>query len=80
MEKFHQSRVPDVLGATISLTLLASVAVGARFLARKLSAARIWWDDYILLVALVGCSVLKFHATSLTISGAELGPQHMLLA
>ena len=42
-----------VLGFTISMTVLATVAVALRILARKISDAKFWYDDYMCLFALV---------------------------
>lgn len=39
--------------STIIVTVLATVAVVARFLARHLSNANLWLDDWTILIALV---------------------------
>jgi hypothetical protein len=39
--------------STVICIALASVAVILRFYARRLSKARLWFDDYMMIVALV---------------------------
>lgn len=53
MDIYHQSNVRDVYGGTISLIVLATIAVGARLAARRLSVANLWWDDWTIVLALV---------------------------
>ena len=50
---YTQARVSQVYGGTISLVVAATLAVALRLLARKISAAKFWWDDWILVLALV---------------------------
>ena len=40
------------LGSVVSVGL-ATLAVAARLIARKISAAPFWWDDYTILISLV---------------------------
>ncbi|KAI4179356.1 MAG: hypothetical protein L6R41_007888 [Letrouitia leprolyta] len=42
----------DLYGATIPLTILANLVVIGRLFARQASAASLWWDDYMIVVAL----------------------------
>lgn len=44
---------PQLDAITIAVFTLAVVAVTLRFLARVLIKAPIWWDDFLILVALV---------------------------
>lgn len=60
----HESRVSDVYGATISLVVAATFAVALRLTARKISAAKYWWDDWILVLALVRTEPLDCMETS----------------
>ena len=53
VSKYDASRVPEVLGGTITLVVLASISVAARILSRRISAANFWWDDWIIFVAMV---------------------------
>lgn len=57
-DAYYQTRVPDLYAATITLAILQTIAVVARFAARKISAANFWWDDYTIVVALVRCAAL----------------------
>ena len=51
--RYDQSRAPEVYGVTISLIVLATFLVVARIIARRNSAAKLWWDDFAIVVALV---------------------------
>lgn len=53
---YHQTRVPDLYTATITLAVLQTITVIARFAARRIPAVNIWWDDYTIVLALVRCS------------------------
>ncbi|KAL8772285.1 MAG: hypothetical protein Q9209_002497 [Squamulea sp. 1 TL-2023] len=53
MNVYYQSRQPEIYGGTISLIVLATISVAVRLIARQQSAARLWWDDFIIVVALV---------------------------
>ncbi len=63
-EIFHQSRVPEVYGGTITLTVLATLAVAARLVARRLSVAKYWWDDLLIVFALVRRTVRQYRRES----------------
>lgn len=66
---YYQSRTSDVYGGTISLILVAVIAVSLRLTARRLSAAGFWWDDWTLVIALVNqqCRVfISVHQVCLT--------------
>ena len=53
MSNYYQSRTSAVYGVTISLTALATLLAIARLIARRMSAAKLWWDDLALVAALV---------------------------
>ena len=42
-----------LLAVEISLAILATIAVALRFYSRSLVKARFWWDDFVILFALV---------------------------
>ena len=42
-----------IVAASITLMVLSGIAVGMRFIARHLSRAGLWWDDWTILVAMV---------------------------
>ncbi|KAF6227534.1 hypothetical protein HO173_012173 [Letharia columbiana] len=50
---YDQTRVPGLYAATITLAVLQTIAVVARFAARRISAATFWWDDYTIVLALI---------------------------
>ncbi|CAO1604627.1 hypothetical protein XANCAGTX0491_008171 [Xanthoria calcicola] len=58
MDTYHQSNVSDIYGGTISLIVLAAIAVGARLAARRVSVANLWWDDWTIVLALVRGGVI----------------------
>lgn len=60
-DAYYQSRAPGLYGGTITLIIVAAVAVALRLTARKVSAANFWWDDWTLVIALVSqrCHVLS---------------------
>ncbi|KAL8935221.1 MAG: hypothetical protein Q9216_005531 [Gyalolechia sp. 2 TL-2023] len=53
MADYHESRQSEIYGGTISLIVLATLSVIVRLIARQRSAAKLWWDDFIIVVALV---------------------------
>lgn len=53
MSVYYQSRQSEIYGGTISLIILATLSVAVRLVARRQSLAKLWWDDIILVVALV---------------------------
>lgn len=48
-----QSRVPAIYAAVITVSVLCTIAVALRFLCRRFVKATLWWDDWIILVALL---------------------------
>lgn len=50
---YQQSRIGEIYGGTITLTVIATIAVILRLIARKISSASFWWDDWTILIALV---------------------------
>lgn len=50
---YNQSRAVQLYGGTISLMVAATIALALRLVARSISAAKLWWDDWILMLALV---------------------------
>lgn len=71
---YNQTRVPDLYAATIALAIIQTLTVIARFAARRISAAHIWWDDYTIVLALV--THLPIHLLIYIIRSAytTLGP------
>ncbi|KAL8991365.1 MAG: hypothetical protein Q9177_000206 [Variospora cf. flavescens] len=53
MDVYHQSKAPEIYGGTISLIVLATIAVVARLAARRVSVANLWWDDLTIVLALI---------------------------
>ena len=53
MDVYNQSRISKVYGGTIPLIVLATTLVVTRLIARRVSVAKLWWDDYTIIAALV---------------------------
>ena len=49
----HASKAHLILGVSIALLILSFIAVALRLLARRLSGAGLWWDDWLIIAALV---------------------------
>ncbi|KAL8934398.1 MAG: hypothetical protein Q9216_005931 [Gyalolechia sp. 2 TL-2023] len=60
----HQDRTPSVYGGSISLIVIVNIAIVARLYARKISNVRLWWDDFIIILALVTRSQLQLSIES----------------
>ena len=57
------------LGLAITFPTLAILSVYAKFYARRLTKAKLWWDDYLLLPGLVSqmLSYLEIIATNASV-------------
>ena len=64
---YYQSRTAGVYGGTITLIIVAAIAVALRLTARSISAANLWWDDWTLVIALVSqpCPLFQFTCVQL---------------
>ena len=49
----NASLVPNILGANITFMIISTLTVSLRFVARHLSGAGLWWDDWMILAALI---------------------------
>lgn len=62
-----QSRAPATYAIVITVSVLCAVAVALRFLCRRLVKAVLWWDDWIILAALIvewGLSAVLLYQTA----------------
>ena len=62
-----QSRAPATYAIVITVSALCTVAVALRFLCRRLVKAVLWWDDWIILAALIvewGLSAVLLYETA----------------
>ncbi|KAI9843173.1 MAG: hypothetical protein M1838_002736 [Thelocarpon superellum] len=50
---YWESRTAALYGGTISLQILSTIVVGLRFLSRRISGTHFWWDDWLILPALL---------------------------
>ena len=53
MSTLYKNHAAEVWGETITLTVAATIAVILRFIARKISPASFWWDDWTIIISLV---------------------------
>ncbi|KAI4168742.1 MAG: hypothetical protein LQ343_006178 [Gyalolechia ehrenbergii] len=53
MGVYYESRQSEIYGGTISLIVLATCAVVLRLIARQKTAAKLWWDDFSIVAALI---------------------------
>lgn len=58
---YYQTRTPVLYGGTISLQVLSTLIVALRFLARRVSKAGLWWDDWLIVPALVGVLLTPYE-------------------
>ena len=54
-----ESQVPRLLGVNIATFCLAVIAIMLRFTARRLTHAAFWWDDWLMLPAIVSDSLFS---------------------
>lgn len=50
---YYETRAPVLYGGTISLQVLSTLVVILRFVARRVAKAGLWWDDWLIVPALV---------------------------
>ena len=48
------SKVANLIGFSVTFLFLNTSVVGLRLLSRRISAARLWWDDAFIVISLVG--------------------------
>ena len=51
--EMRQDKRPELLPIFIVFSILPMIAVAMRIIARKMKQTELWWDDYLILVALV---------------------------
>ncbi len=51
----RDTQVPRILGVNIATFILAVIAISLRFTARRLTRLPYWWDDWLMLPAIVCC-------------------------
>lgn len=61
-----QSLQPNIFAACIVVTVAATIAVALRLLCRRLAKAYLWWDDWIVIAALVSAKCYQEWVTALT--------------
>ena len=53
----NQDRTSEVQAAFIALIVLSTIAVIFRLISRRIAHVKLWWDDYLTIIALVGTSL-----------------------
>ena len=48
-----ETQVPRILGVNIATFTLAIIAIILRFVSRRISRAPFWWDDWLMIPAIV---------------------------
>lgn len=61
-----QSLQPNIYAACIVVTIAATIAVALRLLCRRLAQAYLWWDDWMIIAALVSVQCCEERITALT--------------
>lgn len=56
-EQTYTARQKQLLGVCIFCLIISTLAVILRLLTRRLFDAKLWWDDYIVVLALVFASL-----------------------
>ena len=49
----QENRTPIVVGTVIALLILSLIAIGARLLGRFVGNTKLWWDDWLIMLAAV---------------------------
>lgn len=57
-DAYAENRAAEVYGGMIPLTIIATVAVVLRMIARRVAGTTYWWDDLTVVVALVSVEQL----------------------
>ena len=58
-----ETQVPRILGVNIATYILALIAINLRFVSRRLSRAPFWWDDWLMIPAIVSYRIATLSKT-----------------
>lgn len=53
MAEQQENRTPTIVATVTALWVLSYIAVGARFWGRFVGDSKLWWDDWLILLAAV---------------------------
>ena len=75
----YADRGPHLVRVCSVMIALSAIAVALRLVSRRLSKVRLWWDDWLILIALVNDPRANFFRTMpLTlITAFDVDPQHL---
>lgn len=65
----QETQAPKLYAIFSIFLALPLIAVGLRLVARRASNLRLWWDDWLILVATVGTLVVESGSQQLTSQG-----------
>lgn len=60
-----QNIQPWTVEVVVSMTVLALVSCALRLYSRHLKAQKLWWDDYVILFAMVRTFLSQIHSRNL---------------
>ena len=70
----NATEVPKIIAVSVVLIILSTSAVILRFISRMLSKAGLWWDDWVIVAALVMSSwATCIQESRLIVSGYDVG-------
>ena len=52
-DSYHETRVPEIHGVIITLSVIATILTALRVLSRRIIRAQLWWDDWTIFLAMV---------------------------
>ncbi len=67
----HETRAPQLIAVTVTVTVLAVISVAARLYVRVKISRSVGWDDYTILAAMVGAPPAR--GESATAENGNLG-------
>ena len=68
----NDSKSPIIIGVLVTLIVLSITSVILRVVARKISKINLWWDDYLIIMALVKACTLERRILTDVITGSSL--------
>lgn len=68
-----------LIGFSVTFLILNTFTVALRLVSRRISAARLWWDDLFIVISLVGLSVVRHVSTTKLAEGSVLWVIHVHL-
>ena len=54
-----ENYTPTIVATVVALGVMSYIAVGARFCGRRVGHTKLWWDDWLILLAAVYTSIYR---------------------